>query len=111
MDQSTIPSGLLPHVLLARFVRSNFGGSLTAKDAEQLAFTIFCTLDNLPVDFRNEVWDRAKIAREFSLLAEEGFFCDATLAHKQPEYWDATIDRFMSGKSEIDRQFRARLKQ
>ena len=97
--------------LIANFVRSNFSDSLRVEQAEQLAFTIFCTLDYLPESLRNEVWDRARISDEFAALAVDGYLADATPAHNSPDYWNATIDRFISGKLEIDEAFRSRLKQ
>jgi len=97
--------------LLSTFVNSNFGSPMCAKDAEQLAFTIFCTLDYLPESFRTVIWDRARIADEFASLAQEGYLAADTPEHETSDYWSSTIDRFMSGEIEIDYEFRARLKQ
>jgi len=96
--------------LLSDFVRSKFGGVLPARDAEQLAFLIFCTLDYLPIELKEEVWDRAKIASEFVALTNSGYVCDALPAHIDPKYWNATIDRFLSKKIELDQTLRARIK-
>jgi len=76
-----------------------------------LAFTIFCTLDYLPESFREIIWDRARIAAEFASLAQEGYLAAVTPAHERPDYWNSTIDRFISGEFSIDYGFRARLKQ
>jgi len=95
--------------LLSNFVRSKFGGVLPARDAEQLAFLIFCTLDYLPIELKKEVWDRAKIASEFVALTKSGYLCDALPDHNDPKYWNATIDRFLSKKIEVDRTLGARI--
>ena len=97
--------------LLATFVRLNFCDALCVEEARQLAYTIFCTLDYLPESLRNVIWDRSRIIDEFVTLAVEGYLVDATPAHKHPDYWNTTIDRFMSGKLQIDHDFRTRLKQ
>ena len=96
---------------LSIYVNSNFGGSISLEDADQLAFAAFCTADYFPETVRNEIWDRARIASEFASLAQEGYIAAATPAHKTPDYWSATIDRFLSGALVIDYDFRARLKQ
>ena len=93
--------------LLSNFVNSNFGGSICAEDAEQLAVTVFCSLDYLPESFRDVIWDRTRIADEFASLAQEGYLAAATTAHESPDYWSSTIDRFMSGGIKIDYSFLA----
>ena len=97
--------------LLSTFVNSNFGASMCTEEAEQLAFAVFCTLDHLPETVRDVIWDRARIAGEFASLAQEGYIATATPAHEIPDYWSATIDRFLSGELVIDYDLRARLKQ
>lgn len=72
------------------------------EEAGQLAFTIFCTLDYLPESFRDVIWDRARIADEFASLAQEGYLAAVTPAHENPDYWNATMDRFISRDLEID---------
>ncbi len=84
---------------------------MSVEEAEQLAFTIFCTLGYLPEILGDEIWDRAKIADEFAFLAQGGHLAAITQAHKNSVFWDSTITRFMSGELEIDYDFRARLKQ
>ena len=96
--------------LLSDFIRSKFGDTLTAKDAEQLAFTIFCTLSCLPDRLKNVIWDRERIAQEFVALSNEGYLCDALACHRDRAYWDTVIDNFMSMKAEIDWSLRDRLK-
>ena len=96
--------------LLSDFVRSRFGGVLAVRDAEQLAFLIFCTLDYLPLELKEEVWDRGKIASEFVALTKSGYLCDALPAHNDPTFWNATIDRFLSKKIEVDRTLRAKIR-
>lgn len=97
--------------VLSTFVNDNFDGSMSVEEAEQLAFTIFCTLDYLPENLRAEIWNRARIADEFACLAQEGHLAAITQAHKNSEFWDSTITRFMSGELEVDYDLRARLKQ
>jgi len=97
--------------LLSTFVNSNFGGSISAGEAEQLAFTIFCSLDYLPCNIRDGKWDRERIAEEFASLAQEGYLAAITPSHKNPDFWGSTIDRFMNGEIAVDNDFRARLKQ
>ena len=97
--------------ILSTYVNSNFGGSISSEEADQLAFAVFCSLDYLPEIVRAEIWDRARIASEFASLAQEGYIAATTSAHEIPDYWSATIDRFLSGKLVIDYDFRARLKQ
>src|ERR1051326_7113498 len=96
--------------LLSGFVRAEFGGTLTSRDAEQLAFLIFCTLDYLPQNLKAEIWDRARISSEFVSLTKSGFLSDVSPAHSDPAYWNATIDRFLAKKTEVDWSLRARLK-
>ena len=97
--------------ILSTYVKSIFGGSISSEEADQWAFAVFCTLDYLPETVRNEIWDRARIASEFASLAQEGYIAAVTPAHETPDYWSATIDRFLSGALVIDCDFRARLKQ
>lgn len=95
---------------LSTFVDFNFGGAMSVHEAEQLAFTLFCTLECLPENLREQKWDRARIAEEFASLAQEGYLCAVAPARRIPEFWSHTIDGFMSGEIEVDYDFRARLK-
>jgi hypothetical protein len=96
--------------LLSSFVRANFGDVMSIKEAEQLAFTIFCTLDYFPEVLKKVVWDRARIASEFVALKKEGFLPDASAAHEDAAYWSAAIDRFIAKEIEVDWSLRAGLK-
>ncbi|WP_138223217.1 hypothetical protein [Nibricoccus aquaticus] len=95
--------------LLSNLVRENFRNGLSARDAEQLAFLIFCILDHLPPELRKHQWDRDKIASEFVALKTVGLIRDANPAHGESNYWNAVIDRFLLNPKEVDRNFGSRL--
>jgi hypothetical protein len=95
--------------LLSDLVRSEFGGVLTQDEAGQLIFLIICTVDWLPERIKTEHWSRSKLSSEFVALTKEGLIRDASPKQKEAEYWNATIDQFMSKQIDIDRTLWTRL--
>jgi len=90
---------------LSSLVRSRFGGSLSQTEACQLIYLIFCTVDWLPDDIKNEEWSRSTLSIEFATLSKEGFIRDTIPEQKKAEYWNAIIDDFMFRRIERDSQF------
>ena len=90
---------------LSSLVRLRFGGSLSQKEARQLIFLIFCTVDWLPDDIKKEEWSRSTLSIEFAALSQEGFIRDTTPEQKEAKYWNAIIDDFMFRRIERDIQF------
>lgn len=77
-------------------------------DAIQLIVGIFCTLDVLPINFRDEVLGRSELSAIFAQLARDGLIQDSKLASNAhtSEFWNSVIDGFMSGLVELNADYR-----
>ena len=96
--------------ILTDFVRNRIGSQMSIDDADQLAFSIFCTVDFLPEDMRLLEWTRSKISGELVSLAKQKMIEGTSSLHEQPEYWDHTITDYLAGRRTVTDLFATRIR-
>jgi hypothetical protein len=84
---------------------------LSQKDAIQLLLWSFSSLSVLPPELRNEMLGRQELTGIFSRLAQAGIVkqVEGEINMSSPGYWDALIDRFMTGSLNLDQDFPAKI--
>ncbi|HET6408620.1 MAG TPA: hypothetical protein VFG14_12115 [Chthoniobacteraceae bacterium] len=88
-------------------MKGRIGSLMSIDQAEQLAFSIFCTVDFLPEDIRRLEWTRFKISGELAMLSKQKMIEDTSALHEQSEYWIHTINDYLAGRTTISDRFKA----
>ena len=96
-------------MLLKDHIRSKLGGSLSADEAKQYAFLLFCTLNCIPRELRSHKWDRGLIAAEFSGLVRAELIRGSSDEMRESWYWDKLITSFLREPKECEIQLQERL--
>jgi hypothetical protein len=95
--------------LLAGWIQSKLGETISREEANQLIFALFVSVDCLPDNLRSRVWDRAALAGEFVALVKEGIILDVDSSHEEADYWNSTITALLIDKKQFDLNFWSRI--
>ena len=84
---------------LASYLSDRLPTGLSESDFQHVFLRIFCTLDDLPKDLRDERMDKKYIADAIEWLASSTV---SLPARRTKDYWEDTVRRFLTDPAEFD---------